>query len=804
MKKITLAFMAISLHFLTHAAVNIIPFGATWKFLANGSNQGTAWRNFSFADGTWTSGIGEFGYGDGDEATVVNAGCTPVNTCNNKHVTTYFRKKITIGSTSNYSDYTLRVRRDDGIVVYIDGIEVYRNNMPTGTIGYRSLASTDAADDGTAVLSKTLPVSTLPTGNHIIAVEIHQFSRSNDDISFDLRLVANEIPAVNANLTRGPYLQAASQQSIHVRWRTDIATNSVVKYGTVDGSLTNTITNNAMVTEHDITITGLDKETKYYYSIGNTVPATQTLKGGSNIYFNTTPAKTAERVSRFVVFGDCGTSSAIQTSVRNSVLSYLGSEHADAMLLLGNNAANTGTDIEYQNNFFNPYQDAFLNNTTLFPAPGDADYAKNPARQNDHAIPYYNIFTLPSAGESGGVPSGTEAFYSYDYGNIHFLSLDSYGKESNAYRLFDTTGPQVNWIKNDLTANKLRWTVVYWNQSPYTMGSDNSDSNADLVALRQNFLRILERYGVDLVLTSHSNVYERSYMLNGHYGNEASFNIGTQAISNSSARYDGTSNSCPYIKNEGQKAGTVYAVIGSSSKLGTVQPGWTHNAMVYSNNSVGGAMVIKVDGNRLDADWVCADGAVRDRITLMKNVNKKEPHTIFLGDLLTITSSWKGEYNWFDGSITSSIDVSPPNSEVIDQLIVTDNNGCLGDTFLITKVLPFQSPTTTMGSSADRKSNNAATDKSVKPAVAPVVTTYENYIKVYPNPSSTGIFTIDYSSDKSMNSTIAVYDMSGNAVLQEAFDIQEGLTNYTLNISNLASGSYIVKAGDKVTRIMKQ
>ena len=152
----------------------------------------------------------------------------------------------------------------------------------------------------------------------------------------------------------------------------------------------------------------------------------------------------------------------------------------------------------------------------MYPAPGNHDYANSGARQDDHNIPYYNMFTLPSNGECGGVPSGTEAYYSFDIGDVHFLSLDSYGEETNT-RLYDTLGAQVTWIKTDLAANTKRWVVAYWHHPPYTKGSHNSDSEGELISMRENFIRILERYGVDLVICGHSHNYERSYLLKGYY-----------------------------------------------------------------------------------------------------------------------------------------------------------------------------------------------------------------------------------------------------------------------------------------------
>ena len=96
-------------------------------------------------------------------------------------------------------------------------------------------------------------------------------------------------------------------------------------------------------------------------------------------------------------------------------MQYMDGKQTDGMLLLGDNAYNSGTDAEYQSNFFPQYQDSLLRNVVLWPAPGNHDYANNATRQNDHAVPYYSMFTLPTAGESGGVASGTEAFYSFDF-----------------------------------------------------------------------------------------------------------------------------------------------------------------------------------------------------------------------------------------------------------------------------------------------------------------------------------------------------------------------------------------------------
>ncbi|MEO6723261.1 MAG: metallophosphoesterase family protein [Ferruginibacter sp.] len=476
----------------------------------------------------------------------------------------------------------------------------------------------------------------------------------------------------------------ALQNGIVIRWRTDIATDSKVSYGLVAGSLNQSATDNVLATEHIVTLTGLTANTLYYYSIGST---SGTLQGDGANYFKTMPPVGSSQKTRFVAMGDMGTNVATQLKVRDAWLSFNGTNYTDGWLLLGDNAYNSGTDAEYQTNFFNIYQSSLTKNHVLWPAPGNHDYANSPARQADHAIPYYSIFSLPKNGEAGGVPSNTEAFYSYNYANIHFVALDSYGWETGSTRLYDTLGPQVAWLKQDLAANTQQWTVVYFHHPPYTKGSHNSDTETELVNLRQRLVPILERYKVDLVLNGHSHSYERSYPINGHYGLENTFNAGAHALSTSSGKYDGSANSCAYIKNAAEiRNGIVYALAGSSGQVTGTTAGYPHDAMYYSNTSIGGAFYFEVDSNRLDAKWICADSVIRDNFTIFKGVNKRTDTTIMAGDSIHLSASWVGNYMWTSGATTRSINVGPNEDTTYN---VWDNNNCLADTFNVTVLTPI-------------------------------------------------------------------------------------------------------------------
>ncbi|MEP7375455.1 MAG: Ig-like domain-containing protein [Chitinophagaceae bacterium] len=650
----------------------LVTFGTSWKYLDKGTNQGTAWKATSFNDASWATGNAQLGYGDGDEATVVSYG--PSSTA--KYITTYFRKTISVSNPLNFSSILGSVKRDDGIAIYLNGTEVYRNNLTAGA-GYTTLA-TLASDDGATAQTFSFSPSSFVSGTNVIAVEIHQNAANSTDISFDLQLIGT-VPNA-ALLTRGPYLNMGNETAVTLRWKTDMATNSKVEVGTSFGSYTNVFNNSVSSTEHEVRVTGLNPDTKYFYRFGS---STLALQQGTDNYFITAPQLSATRKIRIAAFGDCGRNDNLyQSSTLSSYQNYIGNNRAEVLLLLGDNAYETGTDSEYQSRFFDIYSSNILKNHQLFPAPGNHDYANNVSRQADHNIPYNSIFSNPTAAECGGVPSGTEAYYSWNWGNIHFLSLDSYGKENaGTTRLYDTTGAQAVWVKNDLAANTRPWVIAYWHHPPFTMGSHNSDSETELINMRQNFIRILERYGVDVIVCGHSHDYERSYLLKNYFGTEASFNPATHAASTSSGKYDGSTNSCPYLLAPGKvNHGTVYIVSGSAGANGGIQTGYPHNAMPWSVND-GGMMYFEVEGNRLDAKFIRRTGVVFDQFTIMKDAGKTTNLSVNSGAATTLTASWNGNYSWSTGETSKSITVVPVANS---SYTVSDGTGCVNDIFNVT------------------------------------------------------------------------------------------------------------------------
>jgi hypothetical protein len=163
---------------------------ATWKYLANGVNQGTQWRAANFDDSAWPSGVAPLGYVDSWIATTVPYG--PSSTA--KYITTYFRHSFSVASPALIANLSLRLLVDDGAVVYLNGVEVARQNLPAGEILYSTLApAAIGGADESDYTTYSVPANLLVAGNNVVAVEVHQNAGTSSDLGFDLSLDANTV-----------------------------------------------------------------------------------------------------------------------------------------------------------------------------------------------------------------------------------------------------------------------------------------------------------------------------------------------------------------------------------------------------------------------------------------------------------------------------------------------------------------------------------------------------------------------------------------------------------------------------------
>lgn len=157
---------------------------APWNYLDDGSDQGTNWVSRDFDDSTWKAGLGQFGYGD---FPVTTNAYGPDTT--NKYITTYFRTAFDVADITALGALKMLFVRDDGLVVHVNGAEIFRNNMPTGSVHFRTLAASDITGAVEANLHEfSVPAGVLVNGRNVIAAEVHQASSTSSDMSFYLEV----------------------------------------------------------------------------------------------------------------------------------------------------------------------------------------------------------------------------------------------------------------------------------------------------------------------------------------------------------------------------------------------------------------------------------------------------------------------------------------------------------------------------------------------------------------------------------------------------------------------------------------
>lgn len=439
---------------------------------------------------------------------------------------------------------------------------------------------------------------------------------------------------------RSPYLQFSGPTMMHVVWRTEGPVDAVVRYGTDLHNLKEIARGGAVVTrvslgtngqemlprwkalrtsanlaheklhsapvgtfQYEAKLSGLKPDTRYYYAVYD---GEKRLTPESEEYrFTTQPAVGTKRPFRFWVIGDGGTGREPQKAVFDAMVATSQKEGKplDFWLHAGDMAYGTGRDNEFQSRFFESYE-SLLRNTVCWPTMGN--HEGYTSKGETGVGPYYDAYVVPTKGESGGVASGREAYYSFDHGNIHFICLDSHDMERKP------TDPMAKWLKLDLEKAKAEWIVAFWHHPPYTKGSHDSDKEKDLIEIRRHIMPIIEAGGVDLVLTGHSHVYERSMLIDGAYAtNSVSENV---VLDDGDGDPDGDG---PYRKSAGIHAheGTVQVVAGNAGqtmgRTGTI-PFMRRTITEY------GSLMVEVNGDTLTGRMINRNGSQRDLFSIVK------------------------------------------------------------------------------------------------------------------------------------------------------------------------------------------
>ena len=485
-------------------------------------------------------------------------------------------------------------------------------------------------------------------------------------------------PARAQTITRGPYLQKPTTTSIIVRWRTNTASDSRVEWGATAGNLDQSASDATATTEHSITVTGLAPATSYVYAVGTTIAR---LEGDDADHrFTTLPTPGARQPVRIWTYGDSGYANAAHTATRDAYFAYSGANPSDATdvwLMLGDNAYFAGNDATYQAPVFDFYED-FLRREVLWSAIGNHEYYGGNLSASQTG-PYFTMFDFPTARESGtnGVASGTEAYYSFDYANIHFVILDSMDSSRAA------GSARLTWLEQDLTATTADWIIAAWHHPPYSKGQfHDSDVEVNEIEMRANVVPLLESYGVDLVVSGHSHSYERTPLIDGHAGLSGTLDASMLLdAGNGDPDTDGA-----YRKADPGQApnqGAVFVVAGSAADARAFIPAEGHRLMASKLVNYG-TMVLEIDGDTLDGHFLEFDGDILDSFRIEKGTARC-PASPFSGCLASgkaglvakqgaIDASDSLTYRWAGVELPAA-DVGDPSAESDLGLCVWDSSG---------------------------------------------------------------------------------------------------------------------------------
>ena len=450
--------------------------GATWKYLDDGSDQGTGWTLGAFDDSSWASGNAQLGYGDGDEATLLGYGPDP----DNKYITTYFRHEFEVPNASSYHKLILRILRDDGAVVHLNGAEMFRTNISGDPIEYDTWASNAVGESSEDKFYEAAhDTSDLLEGTNVLAVEIHQANRTSSDISFDLELIGSTDPMV-----KGPYLiYPGHARRMTVLWQFIGTASCTLEWGLNTSYGLGSVVSTEYGTDHQHkwTIVALAPGTRYFYRIS----VADNAYTGS---FRTAPRRDA-RVVELLAYGDTRSNPDDHDAVCAEMIStYTVDPNRQSLLLHVGDWVNSGdSEGSWTGEFFNR---AWPNAMRL-----QAEIPINGCMGNHEG--------------SGGLfrkywpyPYNADRYWSFDYGPVHIAIVDQYSD-------YGEGSDQLIWLENDLAASGKKWKFLVFHEPGWSAGGH--ENNLDVQTRIQP---LCETYGVNIVFVGHNHYYARA-VVNG-------------------------------------------------------------------------------------------------------------------------------------------------------------------------------------------------------------------------------------------------------------------------------------------------
>ena len=461
----------------------LVPAGAVWKYNDTGTDLHSAgWPIVD--DSGWAAGPAQLGYGLNGEVSTISYGPDPAN----KYRCYYFRHTFNVPDTSQIGDLKLRLIRDDGALVYLNGAEIVRSNMPGGAVDYTTFASlVVGGDDETTWWEFDVDSAGLVDGTNILAVEIHQINATSSDLSMNLELVETE------HIRKGPYLfYTGVNTEMKVLWQMDVAQGCTLEWGTNPADLSESVVTTEFGSDHQhqyvigdgVTKPLLIPGTKYYYKL------TDAYNGAYTGSFMTAPENNADNV-KFLAFGDTRADPGLVPYAYDSVCEAMNTfiaanpDYQTVTFLVGD-WIQDDTENDWQNMFFNRSLSNALKLHAKMPINGCV--GNHDMNVNGGAV-YEKYYPYPY--ESGG------RYWSFDYGPVHFAIVDQYTNYSSG-------STQLSWLNNDLATSDKLWKIIVLHEPGWSAGPHPDNSSV------QNYIQPLcLTHGVDIVFGGHNHNYAR-------------------------------------------------------------------------------------------------------------------------------------------------------------------------------------------------------------------------------------------------------------------------------------------------------
>ncbi len=472
--------------------------GDWWRYYKGTStppDQGTnQWFHRSFDDSGWSApSPSGFGYGDCDDN-------TELVDMQNGYLNLFIRRPFVVDQPASINKLSLGMDYDDGTIVFLNGTEVARLNLPSGPFSRTNpaLSAREASrgEKGSNPNPKSfiaINPSLLVAGTNVIAVSGHNVTTNSSDFTLIVELYTN------AALVRGPFIQMPNAgNAAAIAWNTAAEVDSVVDYGLDAGYSGGTISNGTPKREHVIHLSGLQPGTSYFYRVrGNG----EILHAGT---FRTRPA--ADQSFRLAIIGDHGQGSPGMYAVANLINQR---NDIDGVFTVGDNiygaAYGTACNADGAPGWYDPFwfqlYGPAMQRAVTFPALGNHDWD---TANGQYMVDYFHLPT-------NGPANHLEKNYSFEFGNMHVAVIDTEPYEDNT----TATMNEINaWLSANLAAATQQWRVVILHRPPFTTRGDPSGHD-DNARVKQHIVPILKARGVHVVLQGHNHWYERMNPVDG-------------------------------------------------------------------------------------------------------------------------------------------------------------------------------------------------------------------------------------------------------------------------------------------------